>query len=211
MNAMLRYFGFAVVVIVFPCIASAHRLDEYLQATRIEVEFDCIKMEINLTPGAAVANDVIAMIDRDRNGEISENERTSYARDVVESLSVEIDGQRQPLNVNTSSIPPIADMKRGEGVIRLGAAARISGAASGHHHLRFATTHRSDIGIYMVNALVPSDARVRIHGMSRDMLQRQFDLDYSISPSKRAIEIAAVWPPLLGLVLTAVILAFARR
>jgi len=211
MNVMFRYFGLFVALFAFPCIASAHRLDEYLQATRIDVEFDCIKMEINLTPGAAVANEVIAMIDRDRNGEISEGERASYARNVVATQSLEIDGQSQPLTLNTSSIPAIADMQRGEGVIRLGATARISGAATGHHHLRFAATQQSDIGVYMVNALVPSDARVRILGMSRDMLQREFDLDYSISPSKRPIEMAAIWPPLLGLVLTAAILVVARR
>jgi hypothetical protein len=209
MNSFLRYLGVAVVVIAFPCAGSAHRLDEYLQATRISVEMDCIKTEVNLTPGEAVADDVIAMIDRDRNGEISDSELASYARSVVDSLSLEIDGQRQSLILDTFSIPSLVDMRHGEGVIRLRTTTKIASAPAGRHHLRFAATHRSDIGVYMVNALVPSDTRVQIHGMSRDMLQREFDLDYSIAPTRHAIEIATILPPLLGLALTAAILAFA--
>src|SRR5207249_2943739 len=101
--------------------------------------------------------------------------------------------------------------RRGEGVIRLRAAATIPNVSLGRHHLRFAATHRPDIGVYMVNALVPADERIGITGMSRDMLQREFDLDYSISPAKRGIEMAAVLPPLLGLALAASVLAFAKR
>ena len=104
MSSLLRNFGFAIVVIIFPCLASAHRLDEYLQATRISVELDCIKTEIDLTPGAALADDVIAMINRDHDGDISQSERASYVRSVVESLSVEIDGQRHSLNLDTFSM-----------------------------------------------------------------------------------------------------------
>ena len=72
-------------VVFFPRIADAHRLDEYLQGTRISIEPGCIRVEMNLTPGAAVAESVIAAIDQDRDGEISSVESAAYAGGVVSS------------------------------------------------------------------------------------------------------------------------------
>ncbi len=88
----LLAFG-VILGIAFPRHAGAHRLDEYLQATRFSVEVDRIVAEINLTPGADVAENVIATIDRDGNGEVTASEAAAYAEYVVKSLSLEVDGQ----------------------------------------------------------------------------------------------------------------------
>ena len=50
---------------------SAHRRDEYLQAARIAVDPDRVRIELDLTPGIEVADGVIAGIDTDRSGTIS--------------------------------------------------------------------------------------------------------------------------------------------
>ena len=200
MNRKLRGIALALLVLGLPCAVSAHRLDEYLQATRISIEQDRVVAEIYLTPGAAVANDVFATIDRDRN---------AYLRDVVESLSLEIDGQRHSLILDGYSMPLLGDMQRGEGVIRLRTSAAIAHVTSGRHHLHFANAHRPDIGVYLVNALVPADERIRIKGMSRDMLQREFDLDYSIAASE-GLDLAGVWPSILGLAMAAAIYVLAQ-
>src|SRR5689334_7014001 len=42
------------VLLSLPRDASAHRLDEYLQATRVDVGADGIGIEIDLTPGANI-------------------------------------------------------------------------------------------------------------------------------------------------------------
>ena len=211
MNPSLRNIGLAVVLLGLPRIASAHRLDEYLQATRISIAAGRIDAEINLTPGAAVADDVFAAIDRDHSGEISKAEAASYARSFVESLSLDVDGQRHSLTLGSYSMPTLEDMRRGEGVIRLHAMAAIPAAPAGRHHLRFANTHRADIGVYLVNAFLPTDERIRINGQSRDMLQREFDMDYSISARENGFEMAAALPPILGLALAAAFFAVARR
>src|SRR5262249_53406279 len=57
----------------------AHRLDEYLQATLVSIEPNAIRLQINLTPGVAVAEPVLARIDLDRDGVISTNEAAAYA------------------------------------------------------------------------------------------------------------------------------------
>ena len=211
----LLLLGTTILGLSAPRPAAAHRLDEYLQATRISIEFGRIGAEIDLTPGAAVAENVFAAIDRDRNGEVSQTEGAAYAEGVVRSLSLNVDGAPLPLTLATYSIPPLAELRGGEGIIRLRVSAAIPAMPSGshwRHHLRFANTHRSDIGVYLVNALIPRDERIRITGQSRDLLQREFDLDYSVSAGESGSgETAAALPPLAAFALAGLFYAVARR
>ena len=46
----------------------AHRLDEYLQATRISITTNRIDLTFELTPGVAIAAQVLELIDSDRDG-----------------------------------------------------------------------------------------------------------------------------------------------
>src|SRR5262252_4907174 len=94
---LVRLACVAIVGLLFPPIAGAHRLDEYLQATRISIEAGRIVVEINLTPGAAVAENVIAQIDQNRDEEISAVESTAYASAVLKSASLDIDSERHSL------------------------------------------------------------------------------------------------------------------
>ena len=55
--------------------APAHRLDEYLQATLISVEQNRVHAQIRLTPGVAVFPFVLAIIDTNADGVISESEQ----------------------------------------------------------------------------------------------------------------------------------------
>jgi hypothetical protein len=189
--------------------ADAHRLDEYLQASRISIESGRIAVEINLTAGAAVADGVISKIDRDEDGEFSPAETAAYASDVVRSLSLQVDGVEQSLVLERNRFSSPAEMRQGLGTIRLSAGAKPT-LVVGPHRLVFRNTHRSDIGAYLVNALVPSDERIRIHGQSRDFLQREYAVDYAVaSPgvSTRAASVTSV----AGLALAALCYAFSRR
>jgi len=210
----MRRRAWLVVLLVcaaIPRVADAHRSDEYLQATRISIESDRIAAEIILTPGAAVADNVFAGIDQDRNGEISAPEAAAYAEYVVKSLSLDIDGHLHPLILDTYSMASLADMRHGEGIIRLRASAKMPSAPAGRHRLTFANTHRSDIGVYLINALIPEDERIRITGQSRDLLQHEFKIDYVVSERESGFGLAAALPSILGLVLAAGFYAIARR
>ena len=207
---MKRKLLFALVVL-FPATAAAHRLDEYLQATRISVELRRVIVEINLTPGAAVADDVFSAIDRDRDGRISDAEGLAYAELVVRSLSLDVDGERRQLTLDSCGIPSLADMRLGEGVIRLHATATMSPASAGPHRLKLVNTHRPDISVYLVNALVPSDPRIHITGQSRDMLQRDYEMQFTTSRGEDGVALAAVWPPLLAIAIAAMGWIMTRR
>jgi hypothetical protein len=201
----------AIFAVLFPRAAVAHRLDEYLQAARISVALDVIRVEINLTPGAAVADEILAAIDRDRNGEISEPEGRAYAESVVKSIALDIDGRAFPLTLDSEQIPSSTDMRRGEGIIRLLASTPMPSLSVGRHRLAFSNVHRSDISVYLINALIPADDRIRITGQSRDMLQHEFKMEYTVAAQESGLGLAAVWPPALGLTLAAMLLALARR
>jgi len=173
--------GLAILGFGFARSTEAHRLDEYLQATRISIEFERIGLEMSLTPGAAVADNVFAGIDHDHNGKISAAESAAYARLVVASLKLSVDGESCMLTLDGYSFPELADMRNGEGIIRLRASAKIPRSSIGPHRLAFANTYRSDIGVYLINALMPADGRIRITGQSRDTLQNEFKMEYKIN------------------------------
>jgi len=173
--------GLATIGFLFARAAEAHRLDEYLQATRISIQLERVGVEMSLTPGAAVADNVFAGIDQDHNGTISPNEASAYARLVSASLTLSVDGKSYALALDSYSFPQLADMRNGEGIIRMRATATIPRSSVGPHRLAFANTYRSDIGVYLINALMPTDSRIRITNQSRDTLQNEFKMEYKIN------------------------------
>ena len=71
---------------------SAHRRDEYLQAARVSIEPEAVHLELDLTPGIALADGIIADIDRNRDGSLSQDEQQAYAALVVRELTLAADG-----------------------------------------------------------------------------------------------------------------------
>ena len=67
-----------VFAVAVPAPSTAHQLDEFLQATRVSLSRHQLVLEIDLTPGATIAPDVIARLDRDGDNAISPNEAAAY-------------------------------------------------------------------------------------------------------------------------------------
>jgi len=209
MTILRRYMlraALATIVVLLPGSLSAHVLDEYLQATRISVEIDRIAIEMDLTPGAEVANNVFQTIDLNHNGTVSSAEAAAYANYVVSSLSLNVDGKRRIVKLEEYHLPELDEMRRGEGVIRLRVISISEPAAAGQHRLAFSNTLRSDISEYLVNALVPEDKRIRINGQERNPSQSEFALDYTVFGSGEGTRSRAALPVLVVL---AVVSAFA--
>src|SRR5438128_2322190 len=109
----------ATVLLSMGTPASAHRLDEYLQAALISVEKDRVQVQIRLTPGVAVFPIVLAIIDTDADGVISESEQRVYTERVVRDLSVTVDGDRLKPRLVSTKFPGTGEMKEGHGEIQL--------------------------------------------------------------------------------------------
>src|SRR5580704_1399726 len=99
--------------------ASAHRIDEYLQATILSLESNRVQASMRLIPGILVAPSVIAGIDSNGDGVFSEGEERAYAQRVLGDLSITIDGQAvQPKPVSWS-FPQPAQLRDGLGEIHI--------------------------------------------------------------------------------------------
>jgi len=157
---------------------SAHRLDEYLQAARIAIEPDRLQLELDLTPGVAVARAVLADIDVDANTSISAAEARAYSERVLSAVALDVDGTPLRVELVDSAVPTIDTVLNGEGITRIRAVAMMPRLADGLHHLRYRNSYRSDIGVYLANALVPASDRVTVAAQRRDVDQKELLVDY---------------------------------
>ena len=176
----MRAIPVAVIAILlsFGSPASAHRLDEYLQATTISIDSNRVQAEMRLTPGVAVLSKVLAAIDTNGDGALSEPEQRAYAERVLRDLSLTMNGVHLPLRLISSRFAGIAEMKEGRGDIQLEFRADLP-RTSRRRTLVLENHHQSRISVYLVNCLVPSDPAIQITEQKRNYQQSIYQLDYS--------------------------------
>src|SRR3989442_4295609 len=160
---MKTWSGSVVILLMFPLLLVAHRLDEYLQATRLSLALDRVVLKMDLTPGVDVAPMIFLLINTNRDGRISETEGRVYSNQVLKETALEVDGKRLQWDLVSSEFPSFQEMSAGTGVIRIEARAAWAGAP-GRHSLSFQNNHRSDLGAYLINALVPGSRDIEITG-----------------------------------------------
>lgn len=171
--------------ILLTTAAWAHRLDEYLQATRVSLASNRVEIAIALTPGVAVANKVLAAIDQNRDGQISESERAKYAQRVLRDLRVHLDRRALDLRLVDQSCPLVSEMKEGVGVIKIRAAADNIALAPGGHQLRLRNAHLPAVSVYLANAVLPADPSIRVLKQARDRKQRDYRLSFELRAEPR--------------------------
>jgi nickel/cobalt exporter len=73
---------------------------------------------------------------------------------------------------------------RAQGIcaIRLDLAAEAALGTAGEHQLSFRNDHLPELGVYLVNALVPTTSEIKISGQARDPLQREMRLSFHVTP-----------------------------
>lgn len=166
---------------------SAHRRDEYLQAARIAVEPEEVRVDLELTPGIEVADTVLADIDHDGDAALSGNEMDEYAARLATGLTLEVDGQALRVDMEEVTFPDITALRRGEGTIQLRVRARLPALSTGRHQLRFRSEERHDISVYLANALVPESPRVAIAGQRRTPSQSELTIDFTLGSHGRPL------------------------
>ena len=178
---------------------SAHRTDEYLQAARLAIDEARVQIELDLTPGIALAETILADIDRNRDGSLSAEEQRAYGSLVLSALTLEVDGTPVRAQLAGTSFPEPEAMRRGEGTIRLQSAATLPRVSSGVHQLWFRNRHHRDRSVYLANALAPQSNQIAITAQRRDIDQTELTIDYLVRPTPARP--AAGW--LLGIIAAA--------
>ena len=95
----------------------AHRLNEYLEVTTISLSREKVMMELRLTPGVAVAKEVLKGIDLNSDNRISAAEQRAYLLTLSRDISLTLDGRITALTPVSFSFPTTNDMKKGTGDI----------------------------------------------------------------------------------------------
>jgi hypothetical protein len=164
--------------------ATAHRLDEYLQATILSIDEAHVQALMRLTPGVAISTFVLSSVDTDANKIISETEERAYAERVIHDLTLTVDGNRLPLRLLSVNFPSSEDVKAGLGEIRIEFRAdlrdggRGDGDSDGGRTLTFENRHQRGISVYLMNAEVPRNQHIRIVSQNRDENQTFYQVNY---------------------------------
>ena len=166
------------MAIVVGVEVSAHRTDEYLQAARLAIDPGRVQIDLDLTPGIAMAEAILADIDRNRDGSLSAEEQRAYASLVLSAMELQVDGTPLQAQVGASSFPEAEAVRRGEGTIRLHSTVMLPHLSLGFHQLLFRNGHHADRSVYLANALVPESDRVEVTAQRRDGDQRQLTIEY---------------------------------
>src|SRR5579871_3042434 len=134
-------------------VASAHRLDEYLQATIISLEKDHVQVAMRLIPGVAVSSSIIATIDSNGDGVVSIAEQQAYAERVLGDLSLTVDGNRLKPKLVSVNFPLLEQMREGIGEIHIEFTADLPRGGP-NRRLILENHHQSRNAAYLVNSLV---------------------------------------------------------
>src|SRR6266446_7000781 len=173
-----RFVAAAAVLLSLGAGGFAHRLDEYLQATIISVEKDRVQASMRLVPGVAVSSMVLASIDTNGDGVISEAEQRTYAERVLRDLSVTVDGKSARPTLVSQKSPATEEIKEGLGEIQIEFTVDLSRGGP-ERRIVFENHHHNEISAYLVNCLVPRDPNIRILAQNRNESQSFYQLDYA--------------------------------
>jgi hypothetical protein len=178
----LRCLPLLLALLAFPSAAFAHRDDEYLQAMLVVIEPSEVRLQINLTPGMAVAEQVIAEIDRDRDGAISKNEAAVYAALLKRDLTLRMGGRSLELKLAASEFAPPEELRTGSGTIQMEFSAVSGPLAAGSHSLTFENRHLTALSVYLINAAKPRAATVQITKQKRNQNQSAGEIEFTLHP-----------------------------
>ena len=137
-----------------------------------------MQLELDLTPGIALAETIIADIDRNSDGALSADEQRAYGDAVVNALTLQVDGTLLRAQLAASSFPDLEAVRRGEGTIRLQSTAVLPSLSTGSHQLLYRNSHHPDRSVYLANAMVPASKAVAVTAQRRDGDQTELTIDY---------------------------------
>jgi hypothetical protein len=192
----MKWKAITLIFLSLTGVASAHRLDEYLQATLISVEKDHVDVSMRLIPGIAVSSAVIASIDKNGDGILSPQERWDYAQRVLSELALSIDGKKLDPKLKSADFPQVQEMRDGLGEIHIEYTAALP-AGEPNRKLILENHNQGQRAVYLVNALAPIDPGISIVAQKRNQVQSTYELDYAQASGPAGPLPASWWTPSL--------------
>jgi ABC-type nickel/cobalt efflux system permease component RcnA len=186
-----RYLGLTLAVfwgvwLMVSPVRAAHPLDEFYQVTFISVGANQSRMIVELYPGVLIAPKVIEAIDANRDDQFSEAEVGAYAAQFIDDITVEVDGQPAPVQVERMEFGQPLEVRAGVGVIRFFLTVAAPPNHRGNHQLFYDNNHAPERAVYIVNALSDDPQWVQINAQDRDLQQKSIRLEYVVAPDAPA-------------------------
>ena len=207
-SALLPALALATALVAGAGVLSAHRVDEFLQAARIDLRDDAVAIDLALTPGVEIADSIVATIDRDHNGVITADEQAHYAKNILGGVTARLDGERLSLRVKEASFPHVDDLRSGTGTIRVQLGASHAALSNGQHQLFFSNHYHAGQSVYLANALVPVSSRVSVLSQQRTTDQRELTIDYAVGTAQTRYASGGL---MIGLVAAVLMVRYTRR
>jgi len=177
-----------LLLLALPLFSSplwAHRLDEYLQATLVAIEPDHVRLQLYLTPGVQVIEQLLPHLDTNGDNTISTGEAVTYADSVRRDLSVWLDGRALGLECGEPEFPPVADLHSGWGIIHLTFRTTPFRLTAGDHKLKLENHHLPAISVFLINATPPGPPGIAITRQIRNDEQSAGEIAFTFVPPGR--------------------------
>ena len=185
---MKRYIVWLIglVCLISPLVihagsASAHSLDQYVQASYITVAPSQIGVELDVTPGVLIAPQVLALLDANGDQQISDAEGQAYAARILKDVTLTVDGQPQVLRVTKIEMPTYLVMQAGYGTMRVFTQTNAGSAWSGTHQLAYTNSYQTTGIAYQVNAFLDDTKQVTLGTQNRDATQQSITMDFIVA------------------------------
>jgi len=190
LGCLWQCFVLTVAVSAFPEAAFAHRLDEYLQATLVMIEPGEIRLDMNLTPGVAVADQLLSQMHSDSPGVITPEGAAAYTESLRRDLTVQLDRRDLHLSVAGSHFPTSDELHSGWGIIQIAFSSKIGPLHSGAHVLSIVNRHLPGISVYLLNAgqsplfdaTPPKAGSIAVTAQKRNENQSIGEIDFTFQP-----------------------------
>jgi hypothetical protein len=174
-------FAAIALVLLMPAESFGHRVDEYLQASRVLLGADRITLEVDVTPGAEIASVVTPLLDPNRDDSISPAEAEAYGRSVLADIVVELDGSPVAMTLAHVEAPTLGEIRDGLGTIRIRSVGTPGTVAPGRRLLQLRNGHQPVPSVYQVNALVPEHRSIDVVAQTRDPRQQSVRIEYAVA------------------------------
>jgi hypothetical protein len=181
MIRIVRCLALLLGLLALPSTIFAHRLDEYLQATLVTIDPGGVRLQINLTPGVAVAEKVLTLVDHNHDGVISTNEAEAYSELLKRDLFVRLDRRKLALKLSASNFPPPTELRTGWGIMQVEFCSTAGPLAAGVHRLTVKNRHLPGLSVYLFNAAQPKSGSIQITGQKRNQSQSSGEIEFTIN------------------------------
>ena len=159
---------------------------QYLQATLVDIEPECIRLQINLTPGVSVADAVLSLIDRDRDGKISATEAAAYSELLKRDLIVRLDQRIVELKPTSFNFPDPDEVRTGWGIIQIEYSIDPGSMSAGDTISLLENHHLNTVSAYLFNAALPRSDFIEIASQKRNESQSIGDIEFTFHPPAKS-------------------------